>query len=42
MNTEIVIALIGIIATGFSSVLTYILTKRKYNAEVDKQVIENL
>jgi len=42
MNTEIIIALIGALAAGISSVLTYILTKRKYNAEVDKQVIENL
>lgn len=42
MNTEIVTALIGILATGLSSVLTYVLTKRKYNAEVDRQVIDNL
>lgn len=42
MSTEIIIALIGIIATGCSSFFTYIFTKRKYNAEVDHQMIENL
>lgn len=40
--TEIVIALIGILATVISNVLTYILTKKKYNAEVDSKVIQNL
>lgn len=35
MATEIIIALIGILATGCSSLFTYIFTKRRYNAEVD-------
>jgi len=42
MNTEIIVALIGILSTVVSSVITFVLTKKKYNAEVDKQVIENL
>lgn len=40
--TEIVTALVGGITAAVSSVVTYILTKRKYNAEVDSKVIENL
>lgn len=42
MVTEIIIAILGIISTTVSSVITYIFTKRKYNAEVDHSVIENL
>lgn len=42
METEIIIALIGILSTTISSVVTYMLTKRKYNAEVDSNVIQNL
>lgn len=35
-------AVVGAIAAAISSIVTYILTKRKYNAEVDSKVIENL
>lgn len=42
MESGIIIALIGILSTTISSVVTYILTKRKYNAEVDSSVIQNL
>lgn len=42
MNTEIIIALIGIIATGCSSFFTWLFAKKKYNAEVDHQVVENM
>lgn len=38
MTTEIVIAVIGVV----SNLVTYVLTKRKYNAEVDSSVIGNL
>jgi len=40
--TDLIIAFLGILATAISSVLTYFFTKKKYNAEVDKQIIENL
>lgn len=42
MNTEIVIALVGILSTVVSSMVTFTLTKKKYNAEVDSKMIENM
>ena len=38
MSTEIVIALLGILA----SVVTFVLTRKKYIAEVESQKIENM
>lgn len=40
--TEIIIALIGVLSTVTSSIVTFALAKKKYNAEVDNQVIDNL
>lgn len=42
MATEIIIALVGIASTVISSIVTFRQTKKKYNAEVDNQVISNL
>lgn len=35
-------AFVGVICTALSSVITFFLTKRKYNTEVDSQQIENM
>ena len=42
MNTEIIIALIGLFTTVSSSVITWFLTRKKYNSEVDNQLIKNM
>lgn len=42
MISEIGIALIGVASTVISSIITFLHTKKKYNAEVDNQVISNL
>lgn len=42
MITEIIVGLIGVLSTVVSSFVTFILTKKKYNAEVDASVIQNL
>lgn len=42
MGTEIVAALTGLFCTLLSSIATFFLTKRKYNAEVDSQQIKNM
>lgn len=42
MATEVIIALIGIASTVISSIVTFRQTKKRYNAEVDNQVISNL
>ena len=42
MKSEITIALTGLFCTLVSSVVTFFLTKRKYNVEVDSQQIKNL
>ena len=43
MNTEAIItAIIGVFTTAASSFITWLLSKRKYNAEVDNNVINNL
>ena len=42
MNTEIIIALIGLFTTVSSSVITWFLTRKKYNSEVDQNLIQNM
>lgn len=42
MNSEIIIAVVGGIGTILSSVVSWMLAKRKYNLEVDSNEIENL
>ena len=42
MNTEIIIALIGIFATILSSWTTWFFTRKKYNSEVDQNLIQNM
>lgn len=42
MSYEIVTALIGLFCTTASSLITFFLTKKKYNTEVDSQQIKNM
>ena len=42
MASEIVITLTGLFCTLVSSIVTFTLTKRKYNTEVDSQQIQNM
>ncbi len=42
MASEILTTLIGLFCTIASSIVTFILTKRKYNTEVDSQQIQNM
>lgn len=42
MTSTIITALIGLFCTLASSVGTFLLTKRKYDTEVDSQQIENM
>lgn len=42
MGTEIVTALVTLFCSTASGVVTFILTKRKYSAEVDSQQIDNM
>jgi uncharacterized membrane protein (DUF106 family) len=42
MASEIVTTLVGLFCTTVSSIITFILTRRKYNTEVDSQQIENM
>ena len=42
MSTEVLLALIGILSIVVSSVVTFFLTKRKYNTEVESQQIQNM
>ena len=42
MASEILTTVIGLLCTIISSVVTFILTKRKYNTEVDSQQIKNM
>lgn len=41
-STEIIVGLVGILSTVVSSFVTFLFTKKKYNAEVDASVIQNL
>ena len=42
MGTEIIIGLVGLLCTIVASVVTFFLTKKKYNTEVEAQQIENM
>jgi chaperonin cofactor prefoldin len=42
MASEIIIALVGLFCTTASSIVTFILTRKKYNTEVDSQQIDNM
>ena len=42
MSAEIIIALIGIFSTVLSSWTTWFLTRKKYNSEVDQNLIQNM
>lgn len=42
MTSTIITALIGLFCTLASSVVTFLLTRRKYNEEVNSQQIENM
>lgn len=42
MGSELLIAIIGIISTIVGSWASYFFTRRKYNSEVDNNVIENM
>ena len=42
ISTEIIIALIGIFSTVLSSWTTWFFTRKKYNSEVDQNLIQNM
>lgn len=42
MASEIITALVGLFCTTVSSIVTFFLTRRKYNSEVDSQVVQNV
>lgn len=42
MASEIIVALVGLFCTVVSGIVTFILTKRKYNTEVEAQYILNI
>lgn len=42
MASEVIVTLTGLLCTVISSIVTFILTKRKYNTEVDSQQIQNM
>lgn len=42
MTSTIITTLVGLFCTLVSSVVTFLLTKRKYDIEVDSQQIENM
>lgn len=42
MNTAIISSLVGLFCTTVSSFITFLLTKRKYNAEANNQEIDNV
>lgn len=39
---EIIVALIGLLTTVVSSLLTFVLTRRRYNLELDSKKIQNM
>ena len=41
MSQEVLMAVIGIVSSSFSSLLTFLFTKKKYSVEVDGQIIQN-
>ena len=40
--SDITIALVGLFCTTVSSIVTFVLTKKKYNSEVEAQQIKNM
>ena len=42
MVSTIITALVGVLCTILSSAATFFLTRRKYNSEVDSQVVKNV
>ena len=42
MGATVITALVGVICSGLSGLITFLLTKRKYNSEVESQQIQNL
>ena len=42
MASEVITTLIGLLCTVVSSIVTFILTKKKYNTEVESQQIRNM
>lgn len=42
MATEVITGLVGLFCTIISSVVTFFLTRRKYNTEVESQQIQNM
>lgn len=42
MNETIIAGIVGLVSSVVSSLLTWILAKRKYNAEVDNNLIANM
>ena len=42
MAQEVIMALVALLCSTISSIVTFFLTKRKYNVEVDSQQIQNM
>lgn len=42
MASEITLTVVGFICTTLSAIVTFLLTKKKYGAEVESQQIENM
>lgn len=42
MGTALISALVGLFCTIVTSIVTFLLTRRKYNSEVESQQIQNL
>ena len=42
MGTGIITALVGVICSALSGLITFLMTKKKYNSEVESQQIKNL
>lgn len=42
MTTEIIIACVGVASSVISAFVTHVLTKKKYNSEVDNNLIQNM
>lgn len=42
MEAGIISTIVGVVCTTIASAVTFLLTKRKYNSEVDSTVIQNI
>ena len=42
MATEVIVTLVGLFCTTVSSIVTFFLTRKKYNVEVDSQQLQNV